>query len=76
MSNTNKTKQKLMETMRMTKAGSKKPVESVAAQPAKTVQKKKSVVKKKKTVAPKKETKPIQKSSENPFQAARRVWPD
>jgi len=76
MSNTNKTKQKLMETMRMTKAGSSKPVESTAAPASKATPKKKAVTKKKKSVAQKSEIKPTQKSSENPFQAARRVWPD
>lgn len=73
MSNKEKTKNKLMETMRMTKSDPGKKVEpvAVASEQIKAAQDDKPVVKEKKAAV--KET---QTSSVGSYMAARRVWPD
>ncbi len=74
MSNSDKMRQKLMNTMRKTKEGSdsnmedQKPVtEGVATETKKPV---------KKTPSPKKTTAKTKKEKSNPFQSGQRVWPD
>ena len=76
MSSSDKTKQKLMETMRMTKADSSKAAEKVDTKQTKTSQEDKTIMKKNKSTAPKKAVKDRQKLSVDPYQTARRVWPD
>jgi len=77
MSNKEKTKNKLMETMRMTKSDPGKKVEpvAVASEQIKAPQDDKPVVKEKKATA-KKSVKETQTSSVGSYMAARRVWPD
>jgi len=76
MSSTEKTKQKLMETMRMTKAETNKKKQSVATKQTTKPQSAKTVVKKKKTTARKKVTKDTKTLSIDPYQSVTRVWPD
>lgn len=76
MSSNDKTKQKLMETMRMTKADSSKAAENVDAKQTKTSHDDKTVMKKNKSTAQKKGTKDNSKASVDPYQSMRRVWPD
>jgi len=76
MSSSEKTKQKLMETMRMTKADSSKATENVDTKQTKTSQDDKPIMKKNKSAAPKKVAKDSQKLSVDPYQTVRRVWPD
>lgn len=79
MSSNDKAKQKLMESMRMTRAGSGKKIkqsdkkQNIAPQEVKTV---KTVKAKKKISATKKTTTDTQKIAVDPFQSSRRVWPD
>ena len=75
MSSSDKTKQKLMETMRMTKSDSSK-TETAGTKQIKTSQDDKTIKDKKKNTAQKKVAKDSQKLSVNTYQAARRVWPD
>ena len=76
MSSSDKTKQKLMETMRMTKADSSKSTEKADTKQTKTSQDDKPIKDKKKSTAPKKAVKDSEKLSVDPYQTARRVWPD
>lgn len=76
MSNTDKTKEKLMESMRMTKAGSDKKNEEVNTKQEKEPQESKAIKKEKKPAAAKKVDKNNEKSSADPFQIVQRVWPD
>jgi len=76
MSSSDKTKQKLMETMRMTKADSSKSTEKADTKQTKTSQDDKPIKDKKKNTAPKKAVKDSEKLSVDPYQTARRVWPD
>lgn len=76
MSSSDKTKQKLMETMRMTKADPGKKVGAVDTKQIKTSQDDKTIKDKKKNTAPKKAVKDSEKLSVDPYQTARRVWPD
>ena len=76
MSSNDKTRQKLMETMRMTKADSSKASDNVDTKKIKTSQDDQSIIKKNKNTAPKKPAKDSQKISVDPFQSVRRVWPD
>ena len=75
MSSSDKTRQKLMETMRMTKAGSSKTIEDGDTKQPKTSPDDKPIMKKMNSTAPKKEEKKSQKSVD-PYQTVRRVWPD
>ena len=76
MSSNDKAKQKLMESMRMTKAGSGKNIkqadnkQGIAPQEAKTVKKKKKIAVTKKIPAD------ARKSAVDPYQTVGRVWPD
>lgn len=76
MSSNEKTKQKLMETMRMTKADSSKAAENVDTKQTKTSEDDKNVLKKNKSTSLKKGTKDNIKASVDPYQSVRRVWPD
>ena len=76
MSSSDKTKQKLMETMRMTKADPGKKVGTADTKQTKTSQDDKTIKDKKKNTAPKKAVKDSEKLSVDPYQTARRVWPD
>jgi len=77
MSNKEKTKNKLMETMRMTKSDPGKKVEpvAVASEQTKAPQDDKPAIKEKMATV-KKAVKDTQNSSAAPYMAARRVWPD
>jgi len=75
MSSSEKTKQKLMETMRMTKADPGKKVGAADTNQTKTSQDDKPI-KDKKSTAPKKAVKDSEKLSVDPYQTVRRVWPD
>jgi len=75
MSNKEKTKNKLMETMRMTKSDPGKKVDPVASEQIKAPQEDKPVIKEKKATV-KKAVKETQNSSVDSYMAARRVWPD
>jgi len=76
MSNNDKAKQKLMESMRLTKeAGSKKVGEADTTKNI-TPQDEKPVKPKKKSAATQKASKDIKKPAVASYQAARRVWPD
>lgn len=76
MSSNEKTKQKLMETMRMTKADSSKAAEHVDIKQAKTSEDDKNILKKNKSTVLKKGKKDNNKASVDPYQSVRRVWPD
>lgn len=78
MSGNDKTKQKLMESMRMTKQGVSNKVGEVDATKNITPQDDKPVKKKEKSapVSTKKASKDIKKPAVSSYQAARRVWPD
>lgn len=76
MSSNEKTKNKLMETMRMTKADPGKKVAVAAADTKKTKTPQNDKPKTDKNTAPKKVVKDKQKLSVDPYQTARRVWPD
>jgi len=76
MSNNDKTRKKLVESMRMTKAGTSKGAVEVDAKQKTTPLKDKPIKKKKRTVALKKSVTATKKISMDPYQAARRVWPD
>lgn len=76
MSSSEKTKNKLMETMRMTKADPGKKVGDADKKQTNTSQDDKPIKDKKKNTAPKKAVKDRQKLSVDPYQTARRVWPD
>lgn len=92
MSSSESAKNKLLDTMRMSKSGnteatgsdtgSTKPSADAStkksAAPKKPATKKASTKKKpaKKKVAVKKQAKPAAKASADPYQGARRIWPD
>ena len=76
MSSNDKTRNKLMETMRMTKADPGKKAESGDTKQAIAPQDDKPIKKKEKKTAAKKASKGSQKSSVDPYQTTRRVWPD
>ena len=76
MSNTDKTKQKLMESMRMTKEGSGKKIDEADTKQKITLKDEKTVKKEKKQAATKKAAKDTQKLSVDPYQSVSRVWPD
>lgn len=76
MSNTDKAKNKLMESMRMTKAGSDNKSVQADTQQDLMPKEDKPTKKEKKSAATKKVTKDTQKTSDNPFQTIKRVWPD
>lgn len=76
MSSNEKTKNKLMETMRMTKADPGKKPDVVETKPMETSQEAKPVKNKKKNATAKKAVKNNQNASANAYQAAQRVWPD
>jgi len=76
MSNTDKAKQKLMESMRMTKDGSDKKNEIADTKQSNIPQDEMPIKKKKMNTVTKKTSKDTQKLSADPYQTARRVWPD
>ena len=79
MSNNDKAKNKLMESMRMTKEGSDKKVEEVNTQQDLKPQEDKPAKQDKKKPAVKKAVKVAantQDKTTTSFQAAQRVWPD
>jgi hypothetical protein len=76
MSNNDKTKQKLMESMRMTKSGSDKKAEEADTNKDTTLQDDKPIKKEKKNTATKKAAKGTEKLSVDPYQSVERVWPD
>lgn len=76
MSNNDKAKEKLMESMRMTKAGSDKTVVEADSQQDLMPQDDKLVKNEKKAAATKKAAKGAQKATVGSFQSVRRVWPD
>jgi len=76
MSSKDKTRSKLMETMRMTKADPGKKVDAAEKKQTTAPQESKPIKNKEKKTATKKASTPPQKSSVDPFQATRRVWPD
>jgi len=76
MSNNDKAKEKLMESMRMTKAGSDKTVVEADSQQDLMPQDDKLVKNEKKAAAKKKAAKVTQKATVDSFQSVRRVWPD
>jgi len=75
MSNSDKTRKKLMGTTRATKAVSSKGVENIDATQTITPQDDKPIMKKKKNTETKAK-KDSKKLSVDLYQAARRVWPD
>jgi len=75
MSNKEKTKNKLMETMRMTKSDPGKKVDPVVSEQVKAAQDQKPIITEKKTTA-KQAEKETQNSSAAAYMATRRVWPD
>ena len=75
MSNNDKTKQKLMESMRMTKEGSEKKTEEADTKQNITPKAETPAKKEKKPAVTKKASKNTQKSVD-PFQSVSRVWPD
>jgi len=76
MSNNDKAKQKLMESMRMTKNGSDKKNEETETIQTAAPKAEKPVAKENKPAAAKKAVKNTQKTSADPFQSVSRVWPD
>jgi len=76
MSNNDKTKQKLMESMRMTKEGSDKKIDDADAKQNIIPKDEKPVKKEKKQATTKKAATDTQKLSVDPFQPVSRVWPD
>jgi len=76
MSNNDKAKQKLMESMRMTKEGTDKKIDEADTKQNITPKGDKPVKKEKKQAAPKKVAQNTQKLSVDPFQSVSRVWPD
>jgi len=76
MSNNDQAKQKLMESMRMTKEGSEKKIDDTDAKQNITPKNEKPVKKEKTQATIKKATKDTQKLSVDPFQSVSRVWPD
>ena len=76
MSSNDKAREKLMESMRMTKAGSGNKIEEADTKQDITPQNDKPLKKEEKNAATKKAVKDTQKSSADLYQSARRVWPD
>jgi len=76
MSSNDKTRNKLMETMRMTKADSSKRVDNSDMKQTKAPQEDKHIKNKEKKMPTKKVVTDSQKLSLDPYQAVRRVWPD
>ena len=76
MSINDKAKDKLMESMRMTKAGSDTKLEEVDTNKDVTPEDEKTIKKEKKTTAVKKAAKASEELSTDSYQAVRRVWPD
>ena len=76
MSNNDKAKEKLMESMRMTKEGSDKKIDEADTKQKITLKDEKPVKKEKKQAATKKAVKDTQKLSVDPYQSVSRVWPD
>lgn len=72
MSSNDKAREKLMETMRTTKAGSEKKVDETGTEP----QVDKPVKQKKDPAVAKKAVKGSPKAAAAPFISSRRVWPD
>ena len=76
MSNTDKAKQKLMESMRMTKEGSDKKNAGADTKQNNIPQDEMPIKKKKNNTVTKTTSKDTQKLSVDPYQTVRRVWPD
>jgi len=76
MSNNDKAREKLMESMRATKTGSVSTTGEVDKKDNVKAQQSKPAVKKKKAPVAKKSSGGTQNLRVDPFQTARRVWPD
>lgn len=76
MSNNEKTKQKLMESMRMTKEGSDEKVKYAEIKQNIAPQDEKPVKKKNKNTETDKAAKGTKQLDVNPYQKVSRVWPD
>ena len=76
MSSSDKTKQKLMETMRMSKADPGKKIGATDTKQTKMSQDEITIKDKEKNATPKKAVKGSEKLPADPYQTVRRVWPD
>lgn len=76
MSNNEKTKNKLMETMRMTKSDPGKKVDAVDTNQTKAPEDDKAIKKKQNKPTIKKAVNDTEILSVDPYQTSRRVWPD
>lgn len=76
MTSSDKTRQKLVEFMRTTKANSGMKNEDVDTKQTIAPQDDKPIIKKKKNTATKKVVRDSHELSVDPYQAVRRVWPD
>jgi len=77
MSSTDKTRQKLMESMRKTKAGSASKSDTTTTSESKASSAGQSKAAAKPAPAKRKPArKPVPKTGGDPYQAGRRVWPD
>ncbi len=76
MSSNDKAREKLMESMRVTKAGSVNKDEEADTKQNVTATNDKPIKQNKKNVATGKVSKDIQKIAVDPYQSVRRVWPD
>ena len=76
MSNNEKTKNKLMETMRMTKSDPGKKVDAVDTKQSKAPADDIAIKQKQNKPIVKKAAKDTEKLSSDPYQTVNRVWPD
>lgn len=76
MTSNDKKRQKLVESMRKTKANSSKNIEGVDTKQAIALEDNKPIIKKKKNATTNITGKDTQKFSVDSFRSARRVWPD
>ena len=76
MSSNDKAKEKLMESMRMTKASPGKKIKEADKKQGVASKETKPVKPKKKVAATKKVSNDVQKLTADPYQAAGRIWPD
>lgn len=76
MSSNDKTRQKLMESMRKTKAGTGKKSKEDDSKANSKAKDDKPERKKTKTAGKKKSSKPSLTTGADPYQSGRRIWPD
>ena len=76
MSSNDKTRQKLMESMRKTKAGTAKKTSEETKNANSQPREEKPVAKKEKAVSRKKDKKQAPVNTVNLYQCGRRIWPD